>query len=76
LADTLVHDYDTIELLNRLVGYTIALLAADAAGILLGDTRGELRVVASSSEDAEMTELLALDADEGPARSVSGPAPR
>jgi GAF domain-containing protein len=66
LADTLVDDYDMIELLDRLVGYSVALLAADAAGIMLGDARAELRVVASSSEDAEVMELLALQADEGP----------
>ncbi len=66
LADTLVDDYDVIDLLDRLVGYSVELLAADAAGIVLGDARGELRVVAASSEDAEMMELLQLQADEGP----------
>jgi len=66
VADTLVDDYDVIELLDRLVGYTVALLAADAAGILLGDARTELRVVASSSEDAQVMELLALQAGDGP----------
>ena len=66
LADTLVDDYDTIDLLDRLVGYSVELLAADAAGILLADPRGTLRVVASSNEDAELMELLQLQADEGP----------
>jgi hypothetical protein len=31
LADSLVDDYDVIELLDRLVGYSVELLAADAA---------------------------------------------
>jgi GAF domain-containing protein len=66
LADTLVDEYDIIELLDRLVGFSVRLLAADAAGILLGDARQELRVVAASSEDAQLMELLQLQADEGP----------
>ena len=66
LADTLVDDYDVIELLDRLVGYSVALLAADAAGILLADSQRTLRVVASSQEDAEVMELLQLQAEQGP----------
>lgn len=66
LADTLVDDYDIIDLLDRLVGYSVELLAADAAGILLADFQRTLRVVASSNEDAEVMELLQLQADQGP----------
>jgi transcriptional regulator with GAF, ATPase, and Fis domain len=66
LADTLVDDYDMIELLGRLVGYSAELLAADAAGIVLGDAQRHLRVVAASSDDAELMELLQLQNDEGP----------
>ncbi|MGH3765623.1 MAG: ANTAR domain-containing protein [Pseudonocardiaceae bacterium] len=66
LADTLVDDYDIIDLLDRLVSYSLELLAADAAGIVLADSQGTLRVVASSSEDAELMELLQVEADEGP----------
>jgi hypothetical protein len=53
LADTLVDEYDIIDLLDHLVAYSVELLAADAAGILLADARGALHAVASSSEDAE-----------------------
>ncbi|MGH3767120.1 MAG: GAF domain-containing protein [Pseudonocardiaceae bacterium] len=66
LADTLVDDYDIIDLLDRLVSYSVDLLAADAAGLLLVDEQRTLRVVASSSGDAELMELLQLEADEGP----------
>ena len=66
LADTLVDDYDMIDLLDRLVGHSVALLAADAAGIMLVDTNGQLRAVASSSEDADLMELQQLQADQGP----------
>lgn len=66
LADTLVDDYDIIELLDRLVGYSVELLAADATGILLADSQRTLRVVASSREEAEVMELLQLQSDQGP----------
>jgi GAF domain-containing protein len=66
LADTLVDEYDVIDLLDRLVGYSVELLAADAAGIVLADARGRLRAVAASSEDAQLMELLQLQSDQGP----------
>lgn len=66
LADTLVDEYDVIDLLDRLVGYSVELLAADAAGIVLADARGELRAVAASSQDAQLMELLQLQSDQGP----------
>jgi GAF domain-containing protein len=66
LADTLVDEYDVIALLDRLVGYSVELLAADAAGIVLADARGRLRAVAASSEDAQLMELLQLQSDQGP----------
>lgn len=75
LADTLIDDYDMIDLLDRLVAHCVALLAADAAGILLADHRGELRPVAASSEDAQTMELLQLQADEGPCLECSRSAP-
>jgi len=66
LADTLVDEYDVIDLLDRLVGYSVDLLAVEAAGIVLGDVRGTLRVVAASNDDAQLMELLQLQNDEGP----------
>jgi hypothetical protein len=66
LADTLVDDYDVIDLLDRLVAHGVRLLAADAAGILLIDGRRRLRVVASSNEEPDRAELLRVQTDEGP----------
>jgi GAF domain-containing protein len=66
LADTLVDDYDVIDVLDRLAAHSVELLAADAAGILLADAQATLRVVASTNEQTEWMELLQLQADEGP----------
>jgi GAF domain-containing protein len=66
LADTLVDDYDVIDLLDRLVGYSVQLLAADAAGLLLADPRGQLHLAAASNEDAGLMELMQLQAEQGP----------
>jgi hypothetical protein len=66
LADTLVDEFDIIDLLDRLVGFCVQLLPADAAGIVLGDARQELRAVAASDEAAHVMELLQLQNDEGP----------
>lgn len=66
LADTLVDDYDVIELLHRLTTDCVRLLPVDAAGLLLADQRGNLRVVSSSTEQARLVELFQVEADEGP----------
>jgi hypothetical protein len=42
------------------------LLDADAAGIMLADPHGQLQVMAATSENARLTELMQLQADEGP----------
>jgi GAF domain-containing protein len=66
LADTLVDDYDIIDMLDQLVTHSVALLAADAAAIMLGDAHHHLRVVAASNDDAELMELLQLQNEQGP----------
>ena len=66
LADTLVADFDVIDFLNMLTDRSVALLAAAAAGVMLADPRGELRVAAASSEAAALMELFQLQNDEGP----------
>ena len=66
LADTLVADYDVIELAQQLIDSTMSLLPITAAGILLGDPSGGLHVFASSSEQTRLLELLQVEADVGP----------
>ena len=66
LADSLVADFDVIEMLTLLATRTVELLDATAAGILLGDSRNRLRVIASSGEQVELLELFQLQNDEGP----------
>ena len=66
LADTLVDDYDVVDLLQVLVDACRDLLDTTAAGILLADSRGELEVVASTSEASLLVELMQLSAEAGP----------
>ena len=66
LADTLVADYDVIEMLHQLTIECVELLEVDAAGLLLSDQRGTLQMAAASTEQARVVELFELQSDEGP----------
>lgn len=66
LADTLVADYDVIEMLHQLTIECVDLLGVDAAGLLLSDQRGTLQMAAASTEQARVVELFELQSDEGP----------
>jgi len=66
VADTLVEDFDLIEFLQRVTSHTSDLFDARAAGLMLGDHRGHLQLMAASDERAEMVELFQVQAKEGP----------
>ena len=66
LADTLVADYDVVELLQTLVENCEALLDVSAAGLLLADDHGDLEVVASTNEESRLVETIQLAAEAGP----------
>ena len=68
LADTLVDDFDLLDFLHVLTDRCVSLLGVSAAGLLLTDQRGALRLVAASSEQSRLLELFQLETDEGPCR--------
>jgi GAF domain-containing protein len=66
LADTLVAGFDLMDFLHTLTERCVELLEVDAAGLLLADGRGALRLVAASTEQARLAELFQIQNDEGP----------
>lgn len=68
LADTLVADFDLMEFMSVLVDRCAELLESAEVGLALAAARGELRVMASSSERMRALELIEFQDDEGPCR--------
>jgi GAF domain-containing protein len=66
LADNLVSDFDVAELLVVLTDHCVDVLDVSAAGIMLASPAGDLRVMASSSEEMRLLELYELQSREGP----------
>jgi GAF domain-containing protein len=66
LADTLVDEFDVVELLTLLTDRCVDVLDVAAAGLMLVSPSGELRVMASSSEAMRVLELFELQSQEGP----------
>lgn len=66
LADTLVAEYDVLDLLQNLVESSVELLDAAAAGLVLADRDGQLQVLASTSEESQFVETMQQRAGAGP----------
>ena len=66
LADTLVEEFDALDLLQLLADRCVELLDVDAAALMLADQRGDLQLVATTSKAARLLEILGLEAREGP----------
>ena len=66
IVDALVDEFDIIDMLTGLTVGCVDLEFATAAGILLADEHGKLRVMAASSERTYLLELFQLQNDEGP----------
>jgi GAF domain-containing protein len=66
LVDTLLEDFDVVDLLTELTERCAELLGVAAAGFLLADPLDQLRVLAATTKQARELELFQLQADEGP----------
>ncbi len=66
LVDTLLHDFDVVDLLTDLTQQCADLLDVASAGFLLADPLRKLRLLAATSEQTRELELFQLQADEGP----------
>ncbi|MBF6170763.1 GAF and ANTAR domain-containing protein [Nocardia blacklockiae] len=64
----LAGDFDVIELSQQLVDACPGVTGAADAGLFLADHRGDLHLLASTSEGPELLELLQVEALHGPAR--------
>lgn len=66
LVDSLLQDFDVVELLTSLAEHCAQLLDVASAGLLLVDPHGRLHLMASTSEQTQDLELFQLQADQGP----------
>jgi hypothetical protein len=74
LADTLASDFDIVDFLHGLAEDAVEILRASAAGVMLVDARGGLRLIASSDERMRLLELFEIQGAQGRARTRSPPA--
>jgi len=64
--ESMVQDFDYVDLASSLVSSAIDLLDADAVGVMIADTTQLLHVVAASDEDMRTLEIFEIQSDEGP----------
>jgi hypothetical protein len=73
LADTLGDDFDIVDFLHGLSADSVEILQAKAAGVMLADPRGGLRLIASSDERMRLLELFELQGAQGPRAWIHSP---
>jgi hypothetical protein len=66
IVDSLLDDFDVVDLLTGLTERCTELLDIEAAGFLLADPLNQLHLLAATSERTRELELFQLQADEGP----------
>jgi len=72
LADTLAGEFDVVEFLHGLSVDSVEIIGAEAASVMLADTRGGLRLVASSQERMRVLELFEIQSAQGPCLDAFG----
>lgn len=68
LADSLVDDFDVVDLMVLLTERCVELLDVSSAGLLLADPVGRLNLMAATDEAVETVALFQIQRDEGPCR--------
>ena len=76
LADTLVADFDVVELLTLLADRCVEVLDVGAAGLMLVAPDGDLRVMASSSEAMRVSSCSSCNPRKDRASTATAPASR
>jgi GAF domain-containing protein len=66
LTDTLVRDFDVVEVATRVVHHCTGLLGVHSAGLLLADAHGELQLLAATSEETRVVETFQVEGGDGP----------
>ena len=66
LADTLTENFDLVDLLHTLIDECVRIFDVQAGGLMLADDEGRLELVSSTSERAELVEVMQLNAGAGP----------
>jgi len=66
VADTLTTDFDVVDLLHTLVEQCTQILDTTAGGLMLVDGAGQLQLMTSTSEAADLVEVMQIAAADGP----------